>query len=104
VPPEEYQAWRSRLRLSPPPAPPVVDEVRIADTRFINREHLREGVGQKEGEQLASDRLARDLVVLHSQGDLQNLDYSVLKGGGTRRSSSSRRSRRRGGRTTCASA
>ena len=79
VPPEEYQAWRSRLRLSPPPAPPVVDEVRIADTRFINREHLREGVGQKEGEQLASDRLARDLVVLHSQGDLQNLDYSVLR-------------------------
>jgi NTE family protein len=78
VPPEEYDAWRSRLRLVPPPAPPVIDQVRIADTRFVNKEHLREGIEQKEGQPLDSNKLANDLVVLYSQGDLQNLDYSVL--------------------------
>jgi len=79
VSPGEYQAWRGRVRLSPPPQPPVVDEVRVAETRFVNPRELRAGVRQKAGEQLDSRELAEDLVLIYSRGDLQSLDYSVLR-------------------------
>lgn len=79
VTPEEYKAWRSRLQLTPSPTPPRVDEVRIAETRFVSPELLRSGISQKPGEILDSKALARDMVLIYSQGDLQNLDYAVLK-------------------------
>ncbi|MCW5593270.1 MAG: BamA/TamA family outer membrane protein, partial [Burkholderiales bacterium] len=79
VSPEEFKAWRGRVRLSPPPQPPVVDQVRIAETRFINPEELRASIEQKEGEPLDSRTLAKDLVLIYSRGDLQSLDYSVLR-------------------------
>jgi NTE family protein len=79
IPPEEYRAWRSSIRLNPPPGPPVVDEVRIAETRFVNPKELRAAVRQKEGEPLDSRELEKDLVLIYSRGDLQSLDYSVLK-------------------------
>jgi NTE family protein len=79
VPPEEFKNWRSRVRLSPAPQAPVVDEVRIAETRFINPTELRAGVEQKEGEVLDSKTLAKDIVLIYSRGDLQSLDYSVLR-------------------------
>jgi NTE family protein len=79
VSPEEFKAWRSRVRLTPAPQPPIVDEVRIAETRFINPSELRAGVGQQEGAPLDSRALAKDLVLIYSRGDLQSLDYSVLR-------------------------
>ncbi len=79
VSPEEYRAWRAGVRLAPAPLPPKVDEVRIAETRFVNPEELRAAVRQKEGETLDSRALAEDLVLIHSRGDLQSLDYSVLR-------------------------
>jgi NTE family protein len=79
VSPEEFKAWRSRVRLTPAPQAPVVDEVRVAETRFINPRELLAGIGQKEGEPLDSRTLAKDLVVIYSRGDLQSLDYAVLK-------------------------
>ncbi|PWB62085.1 MAG: patatin [Betaproteobacteria bacterium] len=79
VSPEEFRAWRSRVRLTPAPRPPVIDEVRIAETRFINATELRAGIEQKEGEPLDSTALSRDIVLIYSRGDLQSLDYSVLK-------------------------
>jgi NTE family protein len=59
--------------------PPVIDQVQIAETRFVNPETLRRGIAQKEGEPLDSPRLAADLVREFSQGDLNSLDYSVMK-------------------------
>jgi NTE family protein len=79
VTPQEYQAWRGRVRLEPGPRPPVVDAVRVADTRFVNPEELRASVGQKEGEVLDSRALTKDIVLIYSRGDLMSLDYSVLK-------------------------
>jgi len=79
VSPEEYRAWRSGLRLTPPPRPPVVDEVRIAELKFVNQEHMRGRVAQKEGEPLDSKALANDIVRTFSEGDFQNLDYSLIK-------------------------
>ena len=79
VPPAEYVAWRSTVHLSPQPGPPVIDEVVVAETRYVNPRDLRESVSQTEGETLDTTRLAEDLVNIFSRGDLQSLDYSVLK-------------------------
>ena len=78
VSPEEYAAWRARIRASPPPQPPVIDQVVVADTRYVNPHELRTNVAQQEGERLDSKRLAEDLLLIYSRGDLQTLDYSVL--------------------------
>jgi NTE family protein len=79
VSPEAYKAWRAGVRMDPAPTPPVVDEVRIARTRFVNAEELRASIRQREGETLDSRALEKDLVLVHSRGDLTSLDYSVLR-------------------------
>jgi NTE family protein len=73
----EYDAWHARLRL-PPRGSPRIDEVHIAETRYVNPETVRAAVSQKEGEPLEVGKLNRDLVALYSGGDLQTVDYSVL--------------------------
>ena len=79
VPQREYAAWRDTVRRSAAQAPPVIDKVEIAATRFINPDTLRRGVRQKEGEALDAGALATDLVTEYSQGDLHSLDYSVVR-------------------------
>jgi NTE family protein len=79
APDGEYLAWQERLRSSVPHAPPVIDEVQVAPTRFVNPETVRKGIRQREGEPLDSAELARDLVREFSQGDLSSLDYSVVR-------------------------
>ncbi|HSN21964.1 MAG TPA: patatin-like phospholipase family protein [Usitatibacter sp.] len=79
VPAAEYAAWQDRLRLAIPHAPPVIDEVQVAETRFVNPQTIRRGIRQQEGEPLDSGNLARDLVREFSQGDLSSLDYSVVR-------------------------
>ncbi|MGE0355310.1 MAG: patatin-like phospholipase family protein [Burkholderiales bacterium] len=78
VTPEEYRRWRERMRL-PAWRPPVIDEVRVAQTRFINPRELRSNIRQREGEPLDTQALAEDLVLVYSRGDLRNLDYSVVR-------------------------
>ena len=78
VSPQEYAAWRARVRL-PAWKPPVIDEIRVAQTRFINPRELRENIRQKEGAPLDTRALAEDLVLVYSRGDLRNLDYSILR-------------------------
>ena len=79
VPQPEYAAWRQHLRLAANRQPPVIDEIEIAKTRFVTPETIRHGVSQQEGERLDPERLARDLVVEYSQGDLHSLDYAVVR-------------------------
>ncbi len=79
VSPEAYRRWRAGVRLSPPPQPPVIDEIRVAPTRFISVQAEEKRLRQKEGQPLDSEQLAKDLVLIYSQGDLQSLDYAVQK-------------------------
>ncbi len=79
VPEPEYVVWQDKVRLDVPPVPPVIHEVQIAETRFVNRETLRRGISQQEGKHLDSPKLEADLVREFSQGDLNALDYSVVR-------------------------
>ena len=78
VAPREYVSWQERIRLVPLQVPPIIDQVRIAQTRFVNPETLRSGITQREGQRLDSPKLAADLVREFSQGDFSSLDYSVV--------------------------
>ncbi|HET7731684.1 MAG TPA: patatin-like phospholipase family protein [Usitatibacter sp.] len=78
VAPGQYAGWQAQARLQLPQSPPRVDEVVIAETRFVNPRTLRRGISQEEGRPLDTRRLASDLVREFSQGDLNSLDYSVI--------------------------
>ncbi|HET7546178.1 MAG TPA: patatin-like phospholipase family protein [Usitatibacter sp.] len=79
VPEAEYTAWQEQVRLVVPHAPPVIDAIEVAKTRFVNPRTIRRGIRQAEGEPLDSTKLAHDLVREFSQGDLSSLDYSVVR-------------------------
>jgi NTE family protein len=78
LPPAEYVQWHSQRLATKRPAPPIIDEVQVAQTRFVNPNKIRDGIRQQEGQALDPQKLAADLVQEYSQGDLQALDYSVL--------------------------
>jgi NTE family protein len=75
--PEQYGAWQDHIRFAASHAAPVIDEVVIAETRFVSPATIRRGISQEPGEPLDSRKLERDLVREFSQGDLHSLDYSV---------------------------
>src|SRR5690349_6669256 len=52
VSPQAYAAWQSRVRLAEVHTPPVIDDVVVEDTRFVNRDTIRRGISQQEGEPL----------------------------------------------------
>lgn len=79
VSPEEYKLWRSAVRLPAGPTLPVIDEIRITGTRYINADEIRDRISQKTGEPITAATLERDLVLIFSQGDLQHIDYSVVR-------------------------
>ena len=79
VSPEEYREWRAAVRLPTGTTPPVIDEVQVAGTRFINADEIRDRIRQQPGAPIASSELERDLVLIYSQGDVQHIDYSVVR-------------------------
>jgi len=78
LPPAQYLAWQQSMRLAEPQKAPVIDEIEVARTRFVNPDTVREGIRQEEGKPLDTAALNADLVREFSQGDLQSLDYSVV--------------------------
>jgi NTE family protein len=78
LPPEQYAAWRAALQKTLPATNPVIGEIVVAETRFVNRDELRANVSQKTGEPLDTRKLAHELVLIYSRGDLASLDYTVL--------------------------
>jgi NTE family protein len=74
-----YADWQDHVRLAAEHAPPIIDQVTIEPTRFVNRDSIRRGIGQKEGQPLDAAALATDLVREFDHGDLHSLDYNVLR-------------------------
>jgi NTE family protein len=79
LPPAQYAAWREQRQLAKSRTLPVIDEVQVTETRYVNPRKIRRGISQQEGQPLDPQALAKDLVQEYSQGDLQALDYSVLR-------------------------
>ena len=76
---EAYAAWQERVRLAEVRSPPVIDEVVVEETRFVNRDTIRRGIAQEPGQPLDTRTLASDLVREFNEGDLHALDYGVIR-------------------------
>jgi NTE family protein len=74
-----YADWQDNLRLADEHVPPVIDQVNVEATRFVNPDTIRRGIAQKEGDPLDARRLGDDLVREFNHGDLHSLDYSVVR-------------------------
>jgi NTE family protein len=74
-----YADWQDNLRLADAHVAPVIDQVTIERTRFVNPDTIRRGIAQREGQPLDTAALARDLVREFNQGDLHSLDYNVMR-------------------------
>ena len=79
VSPQAYAAWQARVRLAEAHSSPVIDDVVVEDTRFVNRDTIRRGIAQQEGQPLDTRQLAHDLVREFNEGDLHSLDYNVMR-------------------------
>ncbi len=79
VSPGAYAAWQDRVRLAEEHPATIVDEVMVEGTRFVSPETIRRGISQREGQPLDARTLARDLVREYNQGDLNSLDYNVVR-------------------------
>jgi NTE family protein len=77
--PEQYAQWQAQVRRTKPETPPVIDQVQVAETRFVNPRDIRASVRQKDGEPLDTPKLVEDVINIYSRGDLQSFDYSVLR-------------------------
>ena len=77
--PAEYAAFQERVRLAAPHAPPIIDQVAVAPTRFVHGGTVRRGIKQREGQPLDTVQLAEDLVREFNHGDLHSLDYTVSR-------------------------
>ena len=74
-----YADWQDKVRLASQHVSPVIDDIVVEPTRFVNRATIRSGISQREGQPLDAPRLADDLVREFNHGDFHSLDYSVLR-------------------------
>jgi NTE family protein len=78
APPRAYAAWQDSVR-SPPRSPPIIDQVAIEATRFVNRDTIRRGISPEGGRAPRLRRARTDLVREFDHGDLHSLDYNVVR-------------------------
>jgi NTE family protein len=81
LPPAEYDAWASKLKVPSPPLPRV-DEVQITGLHRINRAFVARHIHIRPGDVFDPVQLERDLARVYGDGDVENVDYRVLQSGG----------------------
>lgn len=74
-----YADWQDNLRLAEGHASPLIDQVTVERTRFVNPDTIRRGISQREGQPLDTATLSRELVREFNHGDLNALDYTVVR-------------------------
>lgn len=77
VPEPTYVAWRQSL--APDAAKDAyIDEVQIADLKWVNPATLKRHLDMNAGYTLDADKLNRDLTSGYGDGNYESIDYSVL--------------------------
>lgn len=78
LPPAQYQAWAARLKTPLPPLPRV-DEVRITGLKRVNPQYVMRHIRIRPGDRLDPVRLEHDLARVYGDGDVENVDYSLVR-------------------------
>jgi NTE family protein len=81
LPPAQYAAWAERLQRTAP-ARPRVDEIRITGLKRVRREFVARHLRIRPGDFFDAAQLERDLARVYGDGDVENVDYALLKSDG----------------------
>lgn len=81
LPQDRYDAWAARLKTPLPPLP-VVDEVRITGLRHVNPAYVTRHLHIRPGQRFDPVQLEHDLARVYGDGDVENVDYSLVKADG----------------------
>jgi NTE family protein len=81
VPPAQYAAWADRRKSRLPPNPRV-DEVRITGLNLINPAYVERHIPIRPGDRFDAALLERGLERVYGDGDVENVDYSLVNVGG----------------------
>jgi NTE family protein len=77
VPAPAYAAWREQIVAGMPKARPI-DEVQVAQLKWVNPVMVDRLLGVKTGVPLDQQRLGGDLGRIYGEGHYETVDYSVL--------------------------
>ncbi len=76
--PAEYAAWAATLKSQPPPRPRV-DAVEIVGLKRINPAFVMRHIRTRPGDPFDAARLERDLARVYGDGDVENVDYNLVR-------------------------
>ncbi|MGZ5182393.1 MAG: patatin-like phospholipase family protein, partial [Ramlibacter sp.] len=77
LPQADYDAWAARLQRPQPPSPRV-DEVQITGLKRVNPAFVARHIRIRAGDRFDAARLERDLARVYGDGDVENVDYSLV--------------------------
>ncbi len=77
VPEAQYITWSNRLK-SETHSLPRIDEVQIADLKYVNPEAVKKHLHVRLGAPLDTIQLEHDIARIYGDGDYESVDYSIL--------------------------
>lgn len=73
-----YASWRRRFEAEPASVA-TVDEIEIAETKWINPVAVEQHIKLKPNEPLDSKKLEESIMRVYGEGDYQSVDYALLR-------------------------
>ncbi len=73
-----YASWRRRFEAEPAPAA-AIDEIQIAETKWVNPVAVEQHIKIKPNEPLDSKKLEENILRIYGEGDYQSVDYALLR-------------------------
>jgi NTE family protein len=78
LPPQEYAAWASRLKVQNV-ALPRIDEIQIVGLQRVNPANVARHLHVRVGEQLDTQQLDRDIGRIYGDGNFESVDYRLVE-------------------------
>ncbi|MDF3031426.1 MAG: Patatin [Moraxellaceae bacterium] len=72
----EYAAWRARVAARRPP-PPVIEDVEMAPTRWVNPRVMGSLLQVRTGEPFDMEELHRNIGLVYARGDFSHISYEL---------------------------
>jgi NTE family protein len=78
LPPDEYAALRNK-QMGPPPAPLVIDEIRVVGLRRVNPNVIAENMETQAGKPLDPKVIDADMRRIYGRGDFEHVGYHIIE-------------------------
>ena len=75
-----YSEWRANIAYDPAKTPaPVIDDIRIAETKDVNPAAVKRHLRVKPGDTLNDEKIDNDLLKAYGDGWYESVDYELLR-------------------------